>query len=267
MWIDTHCHLDAPTLIDSAALHVQLAKAAGVRQIVLPTVHRENLERVVALARQHANCSYALGIHPSYVVDAEEDDLHFLRQLVEECLSDPQFIGLGEIGLDFFKPERRTPDAREKQHHFFETQLKMAAEFELPVLLHLRRAQDEILKHLRAQTWCGGIAHAFSGSEQQANAFIDLGFKLSFSGTFTHERAHKLRHLAKTLPLDVFVLETDAPDLPPAWLGDEQNTPKEVVRIGETLAELRGVSPEVIAEATTRNALSVLPRLARLMRQ
>ena len=266
MWIDTHCHLEAPEFSGEADALAQRAASLGVAQIVIPSVDVASFAPVTALARRQQNCSYALGIHPSYVPNAADADLDALRARLEASLADPKLVAMGEIGLDFFIPAYAESPHRERQEHFFAEQLKMARDFNLPVLLHIRRAQDVILKHLRRIRPPGGIAHAFNGSFQQAQAFIDLGFKLSFCGTFTYERALQLRRLASELPLESIVIETDAPDLAPAWVPDRRNTPTELPRIGEALAALRNMTPDALARATSANALAVLPRLASLMR-
>ena len=265
MWIDTHCHLEAPEFSGEADALALAASALGVSQIVIPSVEVASFPSVAALAYRHANCSYALGIHPMFVPKAADSDLDALRSQLELKRSDPKLVAIGEIGMDFFIPAYMESPVRERQEHFFVEQLKMARDFNLPVLLHIRRAQDAILKHLRRIRQTGGIAHAFNGSFQQAHAFIDLGFKLSFCGTFTHERALQLRRLASELPLDTIVLETDAPDLAPAWALDRRNTPTELPRIGDALAALRGIPSEELAKATRANALFVLPRLASLI--
>ena len=265
MWIDTHCHLEAPEFTGEADTLAQQSAVLGVKQIVIPSVDVASFKPVVDLARDHPNTCYALGIHPMYVPNAADGDLDVLRTILEAKLSDPKLVAIGEIGMDFFIPAYTEAPLRERQEHFFVEQLKMARDFNLPVLLHIRRAQDVILKHLRRIRPPGGIAHAFNGSFQQAQAFIDLGFKLSFCGTFTHERALQLRRLAVELPLESIVIETDAPDLAPSWLLDRRNTPLELPRIGETLAALRGISPKEAAQATSANAQAVLPRLAALM--
>jgi len=154
-----------------------------------------------------------------------------------------------------------TPEMREKQEFFYSEQLKIARDFDLPVLLHVRRSQDSILKYLRRIKVAGGIAHAFNGSFQQAETFISLGFKLGFGGAMTFTRALQIRRMATTLPIEAIVLETDAPDISPAWLHPERNSPEQLPRIGEVLAELRQLSPDVIARQTTANALAVMPRL------
>ncbi|GAB1235416.1 TatD family hydrolase [Ferrigenium sp. UT5] len=255
MLIDTHCHLDAAEFGGTQTELVRDARAAGVQRIVIPAVERANFGVVSALCQQFPACAPAYGIHPMYTDAAQPDDLASLR----EYLAQPDTVAVGEIGLDFFID----PYDRARQEHFFVEQLKLAKEFGLPVLLHIRRAQDTLLKHLRQHRVVGGIAHAFNGSRQQADEFIKLGFKLGFGGAMTYSRATKLRELATTLPLEVIVLETDAPDIPPDFLErGSPNKPEYLPRIAQTLADLRGITPEEIARHTTQNVLSVLPRLS-----
>jgi TatD DNase family protein len=261
MWIDTHCHLDAAEFGDRADAIADLAARQGVSQIVIPAVERANFDAVRALAGRHPNCAYALGIHPMYVPQASDDDLNVLRTAIVAALDDPRFVAIGEIGLDFFVPGLNESPLREKQEHFYIEQLKLAREFTLPVLLHVRRSQDILLKHLRRLKVPGGIAHAFNGSFQQAQAFLDLGFKLGFGGAMTYTRALQIRRLASELPLSSIVLETDAPDLSPAWRHPDSNSPEEVARIGEVLAQLRCITTNAAAQATSANAIAALPRL------
>jgi TatD DNase family protein len=224
-----------------------------------------------------------LGIHPLFVPQAQEQDLAFLAQCIESALAqdangqrlDPRLVALGEIGLDFFVPALCEPAMREKQEFFYHAQLKMAQKFKLPVIVHVRKSADELLKGLRRFAVQGGIAHAFNGSFQQANTFIEMGFALGFGGALTFERALQLRRLATELPLSALVLETDAPDIPPHWIYKTQserqssqalpsqarNEPAQLPRIGAVLATLRGVSASDIAHATLVNAQRVLPQL------
>jgi TatD DNase family protein len=254
MLIDTHCHLDAEEFGGTQAEVVREAQAAGVERIVVPSVTRANFDIVRSLCEQYPNCAPAYGIHPMYTDAAMPDDLLVLRNYLQQHRP----IAVGEIGMDFFI--NHYDQAR--QEFFFVEQLKLAREFDLPVLLHIRKATDTILKHLRQHKVRGGIAHAFNGSRQQADEFIKLGFKLGFGGAMTYSRATKLRELAATLPLESIVLETDAPDIPPDFLERGQpNKPEYLPRIAQTLAELRDMTLEEIAQATTVNALSVLPAL------
>ncbi len=251
MFIDTHCHLDAAEFGTTQGELGAAAAHAGVERLVLPAVERANFGAVRALGTQYPSCLPAYGIHPMYVDHATPEDLTAMR----EYLALPNTVALGEIGLDFFVDGY----CQQKQEHFFIEQLRLAREFDLPVLLHIRRAQDVVLKHLRQTRVRGGIAHAFNGSRQQAEEFIKLGFKLGFGGAMTYDRASRLRALAATLPLESIVLETDAPDIPPNFLArGEPNKPEYLPRIAQTLAELRGLTLEQIAEVTTTNTLAVL---------
>jgi TatD DNase family protein len=276
-FIDTHCHLDAPEFGSSGlAIRAEAARHQVV-MCVLPAVEVANFETVRALAHASGD-SYALGIHPLYVKVAQDDDLDRLDGALQHYRDDPRLVAVGEIGLDLFVPELCVEPLRARQQHFYVAQLKLARKYGLPVLLHVRRSVDQVLKGLRtvARTdWCG-IAHAFNGSEQQAQSFIALGFKLGFGGALTYERARQLRRLATSLPLDALVLETDAPDMPPHWLyktaqqrdaGQAQgiNSPAELPRIGAELASLRGMEVAALAHQTSANACAALPGLAVLL--
>ena len=272
MWIDSHCHLDAAEFDADRGHVIARARAAGVTQIVLPAVAQANFDTVRQLAHVHGFV-YALGIHPLYVGQAQHDDLRALREALAARRDDARLVAVGEIGLDHFVPGLDLG----RQALFYVAQLKLAREFDLPVILHVRKSADALLKHLRAIRVRGGIAHAFNGSEQQALAFVGLGFKLGFGGAMTFERALQIRRLAQRLPLAAIVLETDAPDIPPHWLyrpageranatGAEResgrNEPGELPRIAQTLAALRGLSLDEIAAATAENTCAALPKLA-----
>ena len=281
-WLDSHCHLDAPEFdLDRKAV-MQNAQLQGVAWCVMPAVQAKDFLSLQKLA-QEFHQPYALGIHPLYVPQAQEQDLDFLVQCIEGSLakddqglrSDARLVAVGEIGLDFFVPALCEPAMREKQEFFYHAQLKLAQKFELPVILQVRKSADELLKGLRRHLVQGGIAHAFNGSFQQAQTFIEMGFALGFGGALTFDRALQLRRLATELPLSALVLETDAPDIPPHWLYKTQaerksehglsvqarNEPSELPRMGAVLAQLRGLSVSDIAAATLTNAQRVLPQL------
>ncbi len=282
-WIDTHCHLDANEFEGESKAVRARAAACGVMHCVIPAVHPANFDAVKRLAHQ-GDDSYALGIHPLYVKDAQESDLALLEGELNRCMGDDRLVAVGEIGLDFFLPELCESPLREKQEHFYREQLKLARLFGLPVILHVRRSADRLLKHLRelrdlnpSKAAWSGIAHAFNGSEVQANAFIKLGFKLGFGGAVTFGRALQLRRLASQLPLDAVVLETDAPDIAPEWLyktvaerlsGQEQrvNEPAQLPQIAQVVAGLRNISLGSLSTASTANAIAALPRLGVLVR-
>ena len=270
-WIDTHCHLDATEFDADRDAVRQNAKTLGVETCVIPAVMASHFDEVRLLAHHHAD-AYALGIHPLCSPQATDTDIATLDAHLHAHREDPRLVAVGEIGLDGFVPEINTPEAFAKQTHFFEAQLQLAQRHQLPVILHVRRSADGLLKGLRQFPVAGGIAHAFNGSFQQANMFIEMGFKLGFGGAMTYDRATKLKALAKELPLSALVLETDAPDIPPTWmyataeqraLGQAQgrNSPAELPRIASVLAELRGISLEELAAATSANARQALPRL------
>ena len=268
MWIDSHAHLDASEFAaDRAQVRVQ-TRAAGVAHCFIPAVERANWHTVRSLAHAQGD-SYGLGIHPLYVPQADPADLQALDAALSAHHADPRLVAVGEIGLDFFVPDLCSPAMREKQEFFYRAQLELARKHDLPVVLHVRRSADRLLKYLRAVGQGGyrwrGIAHAFNGSDAQAHHFVDLGFKLGFGGAVTFERALQLRSLAQSLPLQSLVLETDAPDIAPAWLHPAVNTPQQIPAIGQVLADLRGQTLAQTAQQTSSNALAVLPRMAGLI--
>ena len=249
-FIDTHSHFDAAEFDADRDAEYARAVAAGVRVQVVPAVTRDNFTAVAATCERYPGCVPAWGLHPMYIAVHRPEHLADLRAQVDA----QRPVAVGEIGLDFFV---RDLD-RAAQEFFLVEQLKIAKEYELPVLLHCRKANDELLKQLRKFKLRGGIAHAFNGSPQQAAEFIKLGFKLGFGGAFTWPRANNLRRLAVDLPLEAIVLETDSPDIPPVWIGRGRNAPGELPRIAETLAELRGVDVETVARQTSANARALL---------
>lgn len=266
MWIDTHCHLDASEFDADRGSVIAAAAAAGVTGIVLPAVAVSNFDAVRALAHDRASCVYALGIHPLCTPGAGQADLDALRAQVAAAIDDPRFVAIGEIGLDFFVPGL---DAAH-QTWLYTEQLKIAREFDLPVLLHVRKSQDQVYAGLRRIGVRQGIAHAFNGSHEQARRYVEHGMKLGFGGNVTFSRAKQIRRLATELPIEAIVLETDAPDIAPAWLSDDQfgeqhkarNTPGEVAGVARVMAELRGVAPRELADIMWRNAVAAIPRLA-----
>ncbi|WP_395699422.1 TatD family hydrolase [Aquabacterium sp.] len=269
-WIDTHCHLDAAEFDADRSAVLTRAQAAGVGLQVLPAVAAFNFDTVRALAHAQG-LAYALGIHPLYVMQAADEDLDRLAQALRDARDDPRLVAVGEIGLDFFVPG--IDPAR--QERFYLAQLKLAREAGLPVILHVRRSADGLLKGLRRIGAAGGIAHAFNGSEAQALQFVERGFALGFGGAMTFERALQIRRLATALPAQALVLETDAPDIPPQWLyrtaaqraagASSRNEPGELPRIAETLAALRGWTLAQTAAITAANACAALPRLRPLL--
>lgn len=269
-WIDTHCHLDAAEFAPDRDQVRRHAREKGVALCVYPAVAVANFDAVRELAHSHGD-AYALGIHPLCTGHAADGDLDLLDRALTRHRADPRLVAVGEIGLDYFVAGLDLV----LQERFYMEQLALARKHRLPVILHVRRSADRLLKHLRG-AGVSGIAHAFNGSGQQAAQFVDLGFKLGFGGNLTYERAQQIRRLAASLPPDALVVETDAPDIPPHWLyataqqreaGQQQgrNQPGELPRIAQVLAGLRGITAEELAEATTRNAVQALPGLGALL--
>jgi TatD DNase family protein len=277
-WIDSHCHLDAFEFSGDLVKVRTEAATQGVTHCVIPAVEVANFEAVRSIAHQF-NDSYCLGIHPLYVPQASDEDLLTLDTHLALYRDDPRLVAVGEIGLDYFVSQLTQSPLREKHEHFYRAQLKLARKYDLPVMLHVRRSADMLLKHLRdfaVGTPWHGIAHAFNGSAVQAQEFLKLGFKLGFGGALTFERALQLRSLASSLPLTALVLETDAPDIPPHWLyataeqraqGAPQgrNTPGQLPRIAAEVAQLRGISLQELAVATRANTCEALPKIAALL--
>jgi TatD DNase family protein len=265
--IDSHCHLDASEYSEDRLEVLRRAFVAGVSKIVNPAVSAANFEAVKQLSVTSENLHfrglspqvfYALGIHPMYVDYASLSDLDLLKVAIGQSLTDPFFVGVGEIGLDGFVPGLD----HAKQLVFFEAQLRIAKDFDLPVIMHVRRAQDSVLKQLRRYKPVAGIAHAFNGSDQQAAQFFDLGCVLGFGGAMTFTRALQIRSLAHSLPIDAIVLETDSPDISPSWQHPARNEPCHVAGIAQALAELRSLSLVEIRNSTSANVIRTLPRMA-----
>lgn len=248
MLVDTHCHLDAPEFDPDRNDVIARSRDAGVGAFVIPAVERKSFGKVLEICGENLSCYPALGIHPMYVDGAVPEDIEVLRSRAFEVLA------IGEIGLDFFVEHYD----KARQIEYFESQLKVARDFDLPVLLHVRRSQDAVLSSLKKIGVKGGIAHAFNGSFQQAEEFIKMGFKLGFGGAMTYDRALRIRALAQNLPLECIVLETDSPDMPPSFVGKNRNSPEYLPKIAEVLASLRKIPADEVAIATTENAMDIL---------
>ena len=260
-WIDTHVHWDAAEFDQDRDAALVRAKAAGVTHCLNPSVTVAGFANVQALAEwsNHRNdwpCLLpAYGIHPLYVDQSQPDDL----QQLEMQLRAQRPVAIGEIGLDAYAG---APDFT-KQQRLFEAQLSLAVSYQLPVLLHVRHAVEAVIQSLkrmqgRGQKIPGGIAHAFNGSAVQAQQLIDMGFLLGFGGSCTYEGSMRIRALAAQLPLTSIVLETDAPDMSPAWLQGQRNESSQLPLIAQTLAELRQIPLAALSEATSRNVVRLL---------
>lgn len=264
MWIDTHCHLDAAEFDADRDQVIGRAREAGVSMMVIPGVEAAGFARVAGLAHRYGY-AYALGIHPLYTPRADDGDLERLREALEAGSDDARLVAVGEIGLDY------AVDGvdRERQEWFYAQQLKLARQFRLPVILHVRRSADGLLKYLNRHEVIGGIAHAFNGSEDQALRMVARGLKLGYGGAMTYDGSLRIRQLASTLPDDTWVLETDAPDIPPQWRRREgvslRNEPGDLPAMAQVMAQLRHLPLAEVARLNRRNACAALPRLAALL--
>ncbi|SCK14170.1 TatD family hydrolase [Vogesella sp. LIG4] len=245
MFIDTHLHLDAAEFSPNRAELWQAARLAGVSQAIVPAVSAANFAMVRQM-RDEFGVAVAYGLHPMYL--AEHTDAHL--ELLADYLQRERPVAVGECGLDLFVPGLDPL----RQEQLLLAQLRLARRFELPVILHVRRAQDQVLKCLRQVPVRGGVAHAFNGSAQQAEAFIKLGFCLGFGGAMTYQGSQRIRRLAASLPMSAIVLETDGPDIPPEWAQGQPNAPANLARIAGVLAVLRNMSVADIAQETSANA-------------
>ncbi len=250
MVIDTHCHLDCTEFDPDRAAVLVRTRAAGVVGLVIPAIRRAGWPGLLALCATNADLHPALGLHPVYLDQHRDADIPAL----ERAIADARPLAVGEIGLDYFV---RDLD-RHRQQALFEAQLEIARAADLPVLLHVRKAHEQVLAALKRIPVRGGIAHAFSGGSEEARRYLDLGFALGFGGMLTFERSHRLRALAAALPIEAIVLETDAPDLTVAAHRGERNSPEYLQDVLAALAQVRGEPPAGLAAKTTANAQTVL---------
>jgi TatD DNase family protein len=249
--IDTHCHIDIRAFAARLENLLENARRMGVSKMILPGVDRDGWSRMMRLCNQEQGLFAAPGLHPMYLALHRAEHLEELEVLVRGG----KIVAIGEIGLDYHVPDLD----RAVQQLLFEKQLKIADNAGLPVLLHVRKAHDQVLATLRRTRFPhGGIVHAFNGSLQQAWQFINLGFVISTCGTITYERARRIRKIAAELPAETLVIETDAPDIPLAGHRNEDNLPEYLPEVLTALANLRGEPPETVARYTTANAKRVL---------
>jgi TatD DNase family protein len=251
---DTHCHLDVNEFAADRDAVLARARRAGVCWQVIPAVDAAGWEPLLALCRREEGLFPALGLHPIYIEQHRDEHVDELRRRIER----ERPVAIGEIGLDFFIKETD----RKRQQQIFEAQLALAEEYRLPVLLHVRKAHDQVLQTLKRFDLSGGIAHAFNGSLQQAGQYMELGFKFGFGGMLTYERSSKIRRLAQELPLESIVLETDAPDMSPAQHHGERNSPEYLPEVVAVLAALRQMPVAEVASLTTANAFSLFGKAA-----
>lgn len=248
---DSHCHLDFPSFDHDRDAILARCHHLGIKHIIIPGVTCAGWKGILELCSGHDGMLYpALGLHPVFLKQHKESHL---LELVEQINSNRP-VAIGEIGLDYYIRQHN----KEMQLNYFDVQLGIAEDAGLPVILHVRKAHDQVLKCLhRRRKLKGGVAHAFNGSLQQAEQYLSMGFKLGFGGAITWPRARKLRHLVQQLPLTALVLETDAPDMTPAAHHGERNQPDYLPEIVAVLAQLRSEEPGTVARQTTANAMEI----------
>lgn len=247
-FVDTHCHFDFPPFVGNELHSLQLAAQAGVEKIIAVGVSAGRFERVLALAENYPPVYAALGLHPVAIEEHDEAALARLEQTVKRRPT--KLVALGEIGLDLYMQNPQF----ERQERVLDAQLRLARDYDLPVILHSRRTHDKLAQHLRRLALPRrGVVHGFAGSEQQALAFIRAGYAIGVGGTITYARASKTRNAIARLPLGSLLLETDSPDMPlQGWQG-EPNRPERIKNVWMSLCELRPEPPERIAEVLREN--------------
>jgi len=249
--IDTHTHLDFEMFDDDRAQVIARARNAGVERIVVLGVHAANWQRVWQLACDEPSMHAALGLHPVFLEEHQDAHVQQLRDWLERLRGEPKLCAVGEIGLDYYIDN---PDI-ERQQRLLEAQLALAADFSLPVLLHVRRAHAPMIATLkRYKLERSGVIHAFSGSWEEAREYLRLGFRLGLGGAGTWPQAQRMHRVLRQLPLEAIVLETDAPDIPPAGHAGERNSPELLPEICRRLADLKGIDAHALAAASYRNS-------------
>ncbi len=247
--VDTHCHIDIEAFDADREQVLQRASERGVRHLVIPAIDAAHWEGLIGLCNAQPGLFPALGLHPVFLAAHGADDIAALETTIEKHRP----VAVGEIGLDYFVRELD----RGRQQTLFESQLEVARNMGLPVILHVRKAHDQVIAILKRIPVRGGTVHAFNGSLQQAQQYIDMGFKLGFGGMLTYPRSTKIRRLAADLPIDAIVLETDAPDMTVSAHQGERNSPEYLPDCLQALAEVRDAESVELARQTTRNACSV----------
>ncbi|MET0008878.1 MAG: TatD family hydrolase [Candidatus Thiodiazotropha sp. 6PLUC4] len=243
--IDAHCHFDDSRFDVDRADALERAYQAGVEEQIIPAIKAAWWPRLRQLCETTPGCYPSYGLHPMFLGDHEEAHIQALKVWIEH--ENP--VAIGECGLDFYIQDPQT----ERQHYFFEAQLQLAQEYDLPVIIHARRSVEEVINSLRNFPGLRGMLHSYSGSEQQAHRLIEMGFYLSFGGPVTYERAKRLRHLVESLPLEHLLIETDSPDQPDSHHRGQRNEPAYLRVILDLFSQLRNQPADLIADQTRKN--------------
>lgn len=251
--IDCHCHLDFDCFASNRAQLLAQCGSAGISAIILAATQKKYWQRLWQLSHstKQPELYACIGLHPYFISEHQPEDLQSLKAWLTEHKRSTKLRAIGEIGLDFYIPNAE----RELQLFYFTEQLKLAQQFELPAVLHVRKAHAEVIATLKRYPLSrGGMVHAFSGSYEQAQEYMRLGLYFGIGGAYSWPNARKLRSVLPRLPLDRILLETDSPDMLPAFATEQPNTPLNLPVLCELLADLLNITPTQLAEQTTQNA-------------
>lgn len=248
--IDSHCHLDFPAFDHDREAVIVHSQALGVQKMIVMGVTRQQWPRLWNTVEHTAGLYAAFGLHPYFLAEHQDGDIQALAERLSRYQEHPKLCAIGEIGLDFFLKDLDPM----QQIRLFKQQIAVAAEYNLPVIIHSRRANAQVTAILKeAKLSRAGIIHAFSGSYEEALEYIKLGFLLGFGGAATWPRATRLQAVLKRLPIEHIALETDSPDMPPAWLAGQRNSPEQLPHICQQLAQIYGISAPDLAAHSTDN--------------
>ncbi len=245
MIIDSHCHIDFDEFNTDRDDIMARAHLAGIKHIIVPAVASASWPKVKSVCEQYIGLHPAYGLHPYFLDQHTEKDLELLYSWIEQ----EQPIAIGECGLDYYLKDLD----RDKQLYFFDAQLAIASKFDLPVIIHSRKATEQVIRQVKKYKNIRGMIHSYSGSMEQAKQLIELGFYLSFGGAITYDKATKLRSIARQLPDHTLLIETDAPDQPPSRYHGTRNQPDYISEVIASLAELRDCSPQQLMAITSQN--------------
>lgn len=246
MIIDSHCHLDFKDFNEDRKEVIIRAQNLGIKKIILPGVMQTTWGNIKACCEKHPQLFPCYGLHPYFIDEHKIQDLEHLKTWI----STSKTIAIGECGLDFYLKELD----RDRQQFFFEAQLDIALEFNLPVVLHARKSTEAVINAIKQRRGLRGMIHSYSGSYEQALKLIDLGFYLSFGGPITFSHSTRLRKIVTQCPLDSILVETDAPDQPAAQFSGKRNEPAFILDVIEAIAELHNTDRHTVSQITANNA-------------
>ena len=246
MIIDSHCHLDFKVFNTDREQVIERARKVGVSKIIIPGVMRKTWPDIKLCCENHAELYPCYGLHPYFIDQHNESDIQNLRNYIE---SNPP-IAIGECGLDFYLKNLD----QDKQLFYFEQQLDIALEFNLPVVIHARKSTEAVINDIAKRPGLKGMVHSYSGSYEQAIKLISLNFYLSFGGPISYEKSSRLRNIVKSLPLDSLLVETDAPDQPTSNAPSRRNEPSFITEVIKHIARLHSTTEEEVARITSENA-------------